>query len=377
MISQFRAPGRVLMTADTVGGVWTYAMELSRALGTEGVEVALACMGGPANTEQRSEARSIPTLQLYESMYRLPWMEHPWSDVELAGEWLLELAGQLRPDIVHLNEPVHAALPWSTPCVAVAHSCVLSWWESVWGSAAPQSWNRYRQEMRRGLAKASEVVAPSAWMLETLQRNYAVTHGRVIPNGRDATQFVPEAKAPLIFAAGRLWDPAKNLMALDAVAQDLLWPVYVAGESRHPDGDGDVPLTATHLQLLGRLPARTVAGWLRKASIYAFPAHYEPFGLSILEAALAGCTLVLGDIPTLRELWEGTAVFVSPDRPDTLRVALEGLIEDSELRQALSMRARKRALTLTPSRMAKAYLGLYTDLLTEYQVHAEEPACAS
>ncbi len=31
------------------------------------------------------------------------------------------------------------------------------------------------------------------------------------------------------------------------------------------------------------------------------PARYEPFGLSVLEAALSGCALVLGDIPSLRE----------------------------------------------------------------------------
>jgi glycogen synthase len=370
-----RSPRRVLMTADTVGGVWTYAMELSRALGAEGIEVALASMGGPANAEQRGEARAIPTLQLYESTYRLPWMERPWEEVGLAGEWLLGLAERTRPDVVHLNEPVHGSLPWNIPSVAVAHSCVLSWWQSVWESNAPEGWNHYQEEMSRGLAGASEVVAPSGWMLESLRRNYGVANGRVIPNGRDAREFTPETKAPLVFAAGRLWDPAKNLLALDQVADGLPWPVYVAGEARHPDGDTSV--RAAHLQLLGRLPARTISAWLRSASIYAFPARYEPFGLSILEAALAGCTLVLGDIPTLRELWEGAAVFVAPGRPETLRVALEGLIDDPPLRNALSMRARRRALTLTPSRMAKAYLQLYAELLTQPDLHAEEPACAS
>jgi glycosyltransferase involved in cell wall biosynthesis len=363
------------MTADTVGGVWTYAVELARALGAEGVEVVLATMGGPASAEQRSEARAIPTLQLYESTYRLPWMDQPWEDVELAGNWLLDLMATVRPDVVHLNEPVHASLPWSVPCVAVAHSCVLSWWQSVRQSPAPEDWDHYRKMMGRGLAHATEVVAPSAWMLETLRHNYGLASGRVIPNGRTAGEFVPGTKTPLVFAAGRLWDPAKNLLVLDQVAEGLPWPVYLAGDCRHPNGDSTI--TSTHVQLLGRLPARAVAGWLQSASIYAFPARYEPFGLSVLEAALAGCTLVLGDIPTLRELWEGAAIFVAPDHPKTLRIALEGLIGDPGLCQALSMRARKRALTLTPSRMAKAYLGLYTDLLTHPNLHAEEAACAS
>ena len=375
MILRTRTPSRVLMTTDTVGGVWTYAIELARALGTEGVEVGLAIMGGAANSEQRSEARSVPTLELYESEYRLPWMDQPWDDVQRAGDWLLDLAGRIRPDLVHLNEPVHGSLPWPIPSVAVAHSCVLSWWESVWNSSAPEGWDRYRQEMRRGLTEAGEVVAPSAWMLDTLRRNYGVAHGRVIPNGRDAADFEPGTKTPLVFAAGRLWDPAKNLLALDPVADRLPWPVYVAGDPRQPGRDEAV--TARHLQLLGRLPARTVAAWLRRASIYAFPARYEPFGLSVLEAALAGCALVLGDVPTLRELWDGAAVFVSPDQPETLRLALEGLIGDPGLRQALSMRARKRALTLTPRRMAMAYLSLYTDLLATWHRPAQEAACAS
>ena len=36
---------RILMTADTIGGVWTYALEFARALGPHGIEVTLATMG--------------------------------------------------------------------------------------------------------------------------------------------------------------------------------------------------------------------------------------------------------------------------------------------------------------------------------------------
>jgi glycogen synthase len=369
------APSRILMTADTVGGVWTYALDLARALGEEGVEVALACMGGYATKEQRSEARTVDTLELFESSFRLPWMEQPWHDVQKSGEWLLDLTGRLSPGLVHLNEPVHGSLAWSVPVLAVAHSCVLSWWESVERAAAPASWDQYRKEMGRGLRGADEVVAPSRWMLEAVQRYYGVEGGRVIPNGRTAFDLSPSAKEPLIFAAGRLWDPAKNLLALEEVAPQLSWPIFIAGEPQHPDGNKQV--TAQHVHLLGRVSGSEVAAWHRRAGIYAFPARYEPFGLSVLEAAQAGCALVLGDIPTLRELWDGAAIFVSPDQPSTLRLALQGLIEDAPLRQALAMRARRRALSLTPGRMAQAYVQVYTDLLAGKGSYAEETACAS
>ncbi|HYO60185.1 MAG TPA: glycosyltransferase family 1 protein, partial [Archangium sp.] len=40
------------MTADTVGGVWTYALELCRALAGDGVQVELATLGAPLSPAQ-------------------------------------------------------------------------------------------------------------------------------------------------------------------------------------------------------------------------------------------------------------------------------------------------------------------------------------
>ena len=47
-------------------------------------------------------------------------------------------------------------------------------------------------------------------------------------------------------------------------------------------------------------------------------ARYEPFGLAVLEAAQAGMRLVLSDIPSFRELWDGAATFVASRRADLL-----------------------------------------------------------
>ena len=38
-------PRCVLMTADAVGGVWTYALDLARGLSAQGVQVSLALLG--------------------------------------------------------------------------------------------------------------------------------------------------------------------------------------------------------------------------------------------------------------------------------------------------------------------------------------------
>jgi glycosyltransferase involved in cell wall biosynthesis len=302
-------------------------------------------------------------------------MAQPWDDVEQTGEWLLGLAERTQPDVIHLNEPVFGSLDWDAPTLVVVHSCVLSWWENVWRTPAPPEWGHYRQEMAAGIQAADEVVTPSGWMLEVVRRLYGLKDGRVIPNGRSGEKLVPGAKAPLIFAAGRIWDVAKNLTALDHAAQDLPWPVYLAGDTEMPEGGNTVSLE--HCRVLGRLPADSVASWLRRSSIYAFPAKYEPFGLSVLEAALAGCALVLSDLPTLRELWEGSAVFVAPEDHSTLHRVLQSLIEDQDLRNALATRARRRAQRLTPRRMAQAYLEAYRELLVPDRKAREDTACAS
>ena len=93
------------------------------------------------------------------------------------------------------------------------------------------------------------------------------------------------------------------------------------------------------------------------------PARYEPFGLSILEAALSGCALVLGDIPSLRELWGDAALFVPPNDSAALRSALSGLIDDPDHRQAMASRARTRALKFDTASFAAAYLNTYSDAI--------------
>jgi glycogen(starch) synthase len=102
---------RVLMTGDTVGGVWTFTLELAEALGAQGVEIVLAALGGNPSAAQIAEASEITNLCLLGSDFKLEWMEDPWDDVAESGRWLLELEREYRPDVVHLNSLGHGALP--------------------------------------------------------------------------------------------------------------------------------------------------------------------------------------------------------------------------------------------------------------------------
>jgi glycogen synthase len=352
-----RRPARVLMTTETVGGVWTQTLELAHALVDHGVTVALATMGPAPSAAQRCEADEVPDLQLFEGDYRLEWMADPWDDVREAGDWLLALRDHVRPDVVHLSGYAHAALPWDAPVVVTAHSCRLSWWTAVHGETAPASWRRYRREVQRGLLAADVVAAPTRAMIGCLHQHYGpLACGRVIPHGRAPLHFLPRTKQPYVLGSGPLWDEARNLATLDEAARAVDWPVYLAGPVDHVDGP---KVEARYAHSLGLLPSPLFAAWLGRASVFASPARYQPFGFPVLEAALSGCALVLGDIPSLRELWDEAAVFVEPSDPTALARALRSLIADATRRSLLGHRARARALDLTPARMAQGYLEAY------------------
>ena len=350
---------RILMTADAVGGVWTFALELAGALPSH--EFILATMGPAPSQQRRAEAARHGNLRLVESCFRLEWMDDPWAEVDAAGDWLLELESRFQPDVIHLNGYAHAALPWRAPVLVAAHSCVLSWWKAVRRGPVPERYATYHKRTTRGLRCAGLVVAPTAAMLAALTEHYGpVPHQRVIPNGRNPAAFMPREKTASIFAAGRIWDDAKNITALARIAPGLPWPVMVAGDAAHPEGaHREFPA----VQTLGPLHASELARHLGAAPIFAAPARYEPFGLAILEAALCECALVLGDIPSLRETWDGCALFTSPDDPDALASALHTLIRNDSLRTGLGRRARRRAGQYTPAAMGAEYVDAYRNLI--------------
>jgi len=207
--------------------------------------------------------------------------------------------------------------------------------------------------VERGLAAAGLVVAPSRWMLDELHQHYRfATPSRAIHNARTPNPYPPSSN-PQIFSAGRLWDEGKNLGAVLAAAPHIHWPIKIAG-------DGGAP--AANVQHLGWLGAEEIARVYAESAIYLFPALYEPFGLSVLEAALSGCALILGDIPSLREIWGDAALYVPARDAGAIARVTNEVIANDALRGDLARRAQQRAARYTPRAMADGYAAVYREL---------------
>jgi glycogen synthase len=355
---------RIVMTTDSAGGVWAYTMELCKALEPHGHEIVLACLGGPPGVGDRLAANRLPNVTLKDSRFRLEWMEEPWDDLQRASEWLLSLLRSSRADLLHMN--CYGPLPATcdVPVLLVTHSCVHSWWRATHGEDPGPEWTRYRQTVTRALSSADRIVAPSSAILAAISSCYpeASLAGRtaVIHNGIAGADWpgTREHAEPFVLCVGRLWDQGKNLQQLAAVAPDLGCPVVIAGA-----GALNGIASPAGVVMLGALPRTELASCYRRAAIFAHPARYEPFGLAVLEAALSGCPLVLGDIPSLRELWMGAARFVAPGDEQGWRDTLRELLDDPAARQRLGDSALARAARYSATAMAAAYAGQYRHLV--------------
>jgi glycosyltransferase involved in cell wall biosynthesis len=355
---------RVLVTADTLGGVWTYARELVTGLSRRGVEVVLVSFGEIPSAEQTEWLDGLRNVDYRATAFRLEWMQDCAADLEASSEFLLDLISECRPDLLHLSQFCYGALPTTVPKILVAHSDVVSWWQTIHGAEPPASdWiKQYRNLVQRGVQEADMLVAPSYWMLETACRLYGPAQdSMVVYNGRNPGLFNPHvSKTDLVVTVGRLWDRAKQVMLLTESRHD--WPVWVAGDEQHPDPAfrSDHRLRAPGIRFCGKQSEPQLRQLFNRASIYVATSQYEPFGLAPLEAALSRCAIIANDIPTFREIWGDAACYFRRNDPEDLARKIDNLQRNSELRQTYGNLAYRRAKErFTADRMVTEYVNLY------------------
>ena len=339
--------GPTLITTDAVGGVWRYATTLAAGMVARGLPVVLAVLGPNANAAQ---VRAAPA-QVVQTGLPLDWTARDAVALRHVSARLAMLAGQLGVGQVHLHAPaLVGTVRWPAPVVAVTHSCVATWWEAVRGSPPDLALTWRIDATRAGLLAAGQVIAPSAAHADATQRLYGPLPITVVHNGADPVP-ANATRTPSILTAGRLWDEGKGVAWLDRATPRIAVPVRAAGPVQGPVGG---LAQFQYLDLLGTLDPSGMAHAMAEASVFASLPAYEPFGLAVLEAAYAGCALVLRDIPSARELWNGAALFVADEA--ALVPVLHEALRDSA---AWGARAQARASRYTMDAMVDGTLAVH------------------
>ena len=409
----------VLITSDTVGGVWTYTQELVSGLAARGHRVTLVSFGKLPSADQATWLRNLANVDYRPTEYRLEWMEVAERDIEESRRYLEFLVREVQPDVLHFNQYCYGDIDVDVPRIVVAHSDVVSWWVAVHGSEPDDTpWmQRYRGHVTNGLGRADMIVAPSQWMLDAVARHYvAPKHGTVIYNGRSPELFDPDRRREdYVLSVGRIWDEGKHVSLLLATQNrnDFAAGATHAGSANNtqivnvsatlqtdsssegaaqlspgrqpwvslprdqsPGGTTDIrivgwtqepgrenkalPTCLPNVHLLGPKSQEELRHLYSEASIYAATSRYEPFGLSPLEAALSGCAVVMNDIPVFHELWGDAATYFRKDDAADLSRTLNELRQNPELRNRLANKAFLRACQkFTASRMVAEYESAY------------------
>lgn len=361
----------VLVTADTVGGVWTYTKELVTGLVRRGTRVTLVSFGDIPTSTQTEWLDVLPAVDFRPTAFRLEWMQEAEQDINASRDFLLSVINETKPDVLHLNQYCYGCLPVALPKIVVAHSDVLSWWKSVKNEVPGDiAWLRwYREAISMGLRGATAVVAPSRWMLGEIESLYGrPAQASVIYNGRTASLFNPYiSKDDYVLSVGRLWDSGKQVSLLTQI--DSPSPLFLLGAEQHADqslrGEQGTVARNPKLQVKGTQSEAQLRHWYSRASAYIATSRYEPFGLAPLEAALSRCAILANDIPSFREIWGDAACYFDTNDASSLQQQLIRLLGDRELRLTYANLALNRARQYyTSERMVGEYMSLYHSLIT-------------
>lgn len=368
---------RILMTTDTVGGVWTFTKELASGLLNNDCDVALVSLGRMPSSSQQSWADEQSSRWGARFRYAaldtpLEWMQDNQRALSSVAPALMRIIDEFNPELVLSSQYCFGALRCDIPRIVIAHSDVLSWAEACRPRGLdPSDWlNTYIALVQAGLDGADAVVAPTRWMLDALDSNFSLPSVRqVIANGRTLPGVNMTAKRRMqAVTAGRLWDEAKNIKLLEDLDSPI--PLLIAGETGHKCSS--LTAESVDLHLLGPLDENAMLSLFRESAIYICTSRYEPFGLAPLEAAQCGCAVLANDIPSLREVWGDAALYFTG--PQSLSSWLWRLSDHPWLLNEAREIGATHAREFTTERMTEGYLDLFRSILKQSSLVATHVA---
>ncbi|GAC1607874.1 MAG: MSMEG_0565 family glycosyltransferase [Mycobacteriales bacterium] len=186
-------------------------------------------------------------------------------------------------------------------------------------------------------------ICVSAAVAAEVHEQYGI-RATVIPNGVDAARFAAARPGDrrwahlgrFVLAVGGIEPRKGSLDLIEAMAllrrgRPDVELVVAGGETLFDYRPYREAFDARALQLavqpiiLGAVPDDDLPSLVASAAVFAFPSTKEGFGLAAMEALAARRPLIVRDLPVLREVFDGAAVFASdvPSLAEALRQALD------------------------------------------------------
>jgi len=236
---------------------------------------------------------------------------------------------------------------------------------------SPAGTRAWLEALPAALDRAARVLVPSESTKRDLLREYGVDaeRVRVTPLGVDPDRYRPapaerveEARArfgiegPYLLFVGAV-EPRKNLPLLVRAfakvapgAPAAMLVIAGAGVPWNPEGDDqlaraldEVPASvAERVIRTGYVRPADKVALLTGARALVYPSTYEGFGLPVLEAMACGAPVLTSRSSALPEVVGEAALRVDPADADAVATAMEDLLTDTALREALRAKGLAR-----------------------------------
>ncbi len=263
------------------------------------------------------------------------------------------LSSVLRSLGAQVHHGPHYTMPARSPvpCAVTIHDCTF-FDHPEWHHRSKAAF--FRRAIRRAALRAGVLVCVSQVTADRLQESCEVRSPVVVaPHGVDHARFAPTepaegadravvgslglpSDAPLVVFVGTL-EPRKGVAplvaAFDLVAETNPDAVLVlGGQTGWGMGETERALASAHhrerIVRTGYLTDQAVPALLRRASVVAYPALEEGFGLPALEALACGAPLVTTEGTAMAEVAGGAALLVPPGDVGALAGALGAMLEE-------------------------------------------------
>ncbi|MEM7801849.1 MAG: glycosyltransferase family 4 protein [Chloroflexota bacterium] len=230
------------------------------------------------------------------------------------------------------------------------------WSERDRSNAAVGNWRTIRQALLvEGFVyrRAARAVVPTPYLKSYISETHRLDQGKVavVPNYVDAERFVPQpskhdenGKLKLIFV-GR-FVPQKNLINLLYALKGLDVALTLVGDGvLRQELEGIAEREQLDVTFTGKIPGEEIPAVLNRAHVYISPSEWEGHPKALIEGMACGLAAIGSDAPGNRDtiVHEASGLICQTD-PESIRAAIQSLIEDRALVERLGKNGREQVL---------------------------------
>jgi glycosyltransferase involved in cell wall biosynthesis len=224
--------------------------------------------------------------------------------------------------------------------------------------SSPEFRARFTEQARSAAEKSDAIIAVSRFTAGEVEQLLGVAkdrirvihHGVHMMNGQIPAASEREDFVLCVGAIQKRKNVARLVRAFERLPKQ--WRLALAGA---PDGYGaaeelravEQSPRRTDIDVLGYVPAETLALLYRRAGIFAFPSLAEGFGMPVLEAMSHGAPVVTSQLSALPEVAGDAAILVDPFDTEAIAEALLRLAGDPDLRDDFARRGVEHARGFT------------------------------